>query len=411
MAGELTGGTAVLVPGVEAPSSVTAVRSLGRQGARPIVVTDDPTLPVCRSRYVHETFVVPDPADDLAGYRDGLLTLARRQDVATILPLREADSYVLAKNRPAFAEHVSVPWPEYEVVRGVQDWLALRDAAIPAGVAVPETAPLDEWTDWNRRLVIKPRYSVLERGNQLVSPGVEFVMPGNPPDVEAIIESMGHVPVVQEFVPGAGEYGYFALFDHGTPVASFQHRRVRSYTYSGGASVYRRSVDIPSLRMAGEELLEAVGWHGPAMVEFKRDPRDGTFRLIEINPRFWGSLALAVHAGVDFPWLYYQLAHDVSIKPSSDFRTGVGSHLLRGELSYLHSVWRYEFEHVDRPSLPRALSAVVGSIVSQPTFDVLSLDDPRPFVGDVSDAFRALGPSLRLGPSGVDARNARPDQG
>jgi hypothetical protein len=74
-------------------------------------------------------------------------------------------------------------------------------------------------------------------------------------------------------------------------------------------------------------------------------------------------------------------------------------------------VWRYEFEHVDRPSLPRALFEVAASLVAQPTFDVLSLDDPRPFVSDLGDAFRALGPSLRTGPRWLAAGSARPDEG
>lgn len=386
--------SALLVPGQAAGSSVTTVRSLGRSGYQPIVVTSDRSLPVCRSKYCDEVYEVPPPTDDVDGYRDGLLTLAARQDVSTVVPLQEADSYVLARYRDRFAQEISTPWPTFDTVRRVQDWLRLRDVAETADVDVPRTAPLDEWTRWDQPLVVKGRYSIIETDGRLFSPGVEFFSAGTQPDEDTLVEAMKHVPIVQSFVPGE-EFGYFALFDHGEPVTSFQHRRVRSYTYSGGASVYRRSVWEPALEAAGERLLRELGWHGPAMVEFKRDARDGSFVLIEINPRFWGSLALPVHAGVDFPRLYAALAADRDVDPPSGYTVGIGSHLVRGECSYLHSVLRYEYPHVDPPSLASALWAVGSSVLLDPQFDLLSTDDPWPFVADIGRGVRALGPVVR----------------
>lgn len=401
MAASSSTETALLVPGLAAGSSVTAVRSLGRAGYQPIVVTTDPSIPVCRSKYCGEVYEVPAPSEDVDGYRDGLLTLAARQDVSTVVPLQEADSYVLARDRDRFAEEISTPWPTFDTVRRVQDWLRLRDAAAAADVAVPRTATLDEWTEWNQPLVVKGRYSIIETDGRLFSPGVEFFREGSRPDVDSLVSSMKHVPIVQSFIPG-GEYGYFALFDQGEPVTSFQHRRVRSYTYSGGASVYRRSVWDPALEAAGERLLRELDWHGPAMVEFKRDARDGSFVLIEINPRFWGSLALPVHAGVDFPRLYAALASERDVDPPSGYTVGMGSHLVRGECSYLHSVLRYEYPHLEPPSLAAACWAVGSSVLLDPQFDLLSMDDPRPFVADIGRGVRAAGQVVRsaIGSSG-----------
>jgi predicted ATP-grasp superfamily ATP-dependent carboligase len=195
---------------------------------------------------------------------------------------------------------------------------------------------------------------------------------------------MGHVPIVQSYVPGGPEQGFFALFDNGEPVATFQHHRVRSYSYDGGASVYRRSIRNDDVAAAGLRLLSHLDWHGPAMVEFRRDERDGTLQLLEVNPRFWGSLALPVHAGVDFPWLYYQLACGEQPERVETYRVGVGSHVLVGELSYLHSVATDDHEHQDAPSLPREVSRVLRSLVTDPQFDVLSARDPKPFLGTTS---------------------------
>ncbi len=110
-----------------------------------------------------------------------------------------------------------------------------------------------------------------------------------------------HTPVLEQtWVPGYG-VGVELLYDQGRKVWHFAHRRVHEMPLSGGASSYRRSLEPPArLLDASDRLLVALGWHGVAMVEF-RVGRDGSFWLMEINPRLWGSLALAIDAGVDFP--------------------------------------------------------------------------------------------------------------
>ena len=91
--------------------------------------------------------------------------------------------------------------------------------------------------------------------------------------------------------------------------ASFAHRRLREKPPSGGVSVYRESIAAdPALVERSRRLLEHFGWQGVAMVEYKVDERTGTPMLMEINGRFWGSLQLAVDAGVDFPRLLIECA-------------------------------------------------------------------------------------------------------
>lgn len=379
-------GTAV-VPAITTGSSLACLRSLGRAGVRTIAVGDTKRIPAFRSRYCDERVLAPSPREDLAGYADALVTLAARPATRAVVPLRESDIYVLAKHRKAFAEHIATPWPDWETVRTVQDRLALVEAADAAGVVSPATDRLDEWDDWDGRTVIKPRYSILVEGNGSFYPDVRLVERGVEPAFEDVVAEMGHVPIVQEFVPGE-EYGFFALCDRGEPVVTFQHRRIRSYTYAGGASVFRKSVRIPELAAAGTRLLRHLDWHGPAMVEFKRDERTGAFTLIEVNPRFWGSLPLAVHAGVDFPHQYYRLATGALDSRPNEYAVGVGSHVLVGECSYLNSVWSHEYAHVPRPAFGTALVEVARSLYRHPNFDLASRDDPRPFVRHVANLTR-----------------------
>jgi predicted ATP-grasp superfamily ATP-dependent carboligase len=128
--------------------------------------------------------------------------------------------------------------------------------------------------------------------------------------------------VMQEYIPGDG-YGLFALFNKGEPRAVFMHRRIREYPITGGFSTAAESVSIPELREAGLRLLTALKWHGVAMVEFKKDKRDGKFKLIEVNPKFWGSLDLAIASGVDFPYLATKMAMDGDVDPVMSYKTGV----------------------------------------------------------------------------------------
>ncbi|WP_436909884.1 ATP-grasp domain-containing protein [Halosimplex marinum] len=379
-------GDAVVVPAVASGSSITSIRSLGRRGVGTVAVSAGGGEQAVRSEYCDESRDAPSPFDDLRGYRDALLSVAERDDVATVVPLQEADIYVLSKHRAAFDDRVGTAWPAFERVRGVQDWLRLREDAAEAGIPTPETGLLDEWDDWDRPVVVKSRYSIREEENELTVPGMRVVEPGTAPDRQAIVDEMGHVPIAQEYVPGRAEHGFFALCEDGDPITTFQHRRVRSYSYTGGASVYRKSVDIPALARRGTELLSSLDWHGPAMVEFKFDPRDGRFKLMEVNPRFWGSLALPLHAGVDFPYRYYRLAAGRPIRRDPAHATGVGCHLVRGEVSYLHSVVRSDGEYESPPSLSRTVPEMLASFASHPNFDYLSLEDPMPFVADILTA-------------------------
>ena len=379
------GPDAAVVPGISTQSSAVAVRSLGRAGISPIVASDGQRSPATASKYCAEVVEVPDPSESMDGYAQGLLDLAERDAVRTVLPLREADAYALAANRGSFARHLDPVWPDFDTLRTAQDRRALLSIAEDLDLPVPRTRLLTDWPDGDAPLVVKPRYSiVVDDQSASHEADVRVIDDAERPSKESIIEEMGHVPVVQEFVPTDGEFGFFALMDRGEPVVTFQHRRVRSFTYTGGASVYREAIDDPELRAYGEKLLSALDWHGPAMVEFRRDARDGSFVLMEINPRFWGSLALPVHAGVDFPRHYAELAAGDPPDPGSvTYEVGVGSHLLSGEVAYLYNVARAT-GHGERPSLLRALAAVSGTIAREPRFDLLSADDPMPVVDDLA---------------------------
>ena len=119
-------------------------------------------------------------------------------------------------------------------------------------------------------------------------------------------------------------------------------------------------------------LLNALDWFGVAMVEFKLDPRDGIPKLMEVNPRFWGSLALSIEAGVNFPYLLYRMSLGERFKPVHDYEIGKRVRwLLPGDiLHFIHN--------------PRRLSILPEFLDfwdPNTAYDIISLKDPLPALG------------------------------
>lgn len=391
-------GQSVVVPAISAPSSVACLRSLGPCGIKTIGVSHDRNAPAFRSKYCDETLLITSPHESLTGYRDALLSLAERPDVGAIIPVREEDIYVLAKYRAEFAAHIATPWPTRETLAKVQDRVQLFEAAAAVDVPAPATHLLSEAPDWDREWIVKSRYGIL--ADEYLSsytpeqcfapPTTKYLHTGIEPDETAIRAEMGHEPLLQEYVPTGHEYAFFALYDRGEALSTFQHRQIRGYSYAGGASALRESVCIPELEAVGRRLLDHLDWHGLAMVEFLRDDATGEFKLMEVNPRFWSSLPFSVQAGADFPYHYWLLANEQQDRIRGAYKSGIAGHLLRGELLYLSTVLTEDVPLVDRPSFPHALKEVGTSLVRHPRFDYLSIDDPGPFVRDSFNTLRSV---------------------
>jgi predicted ATP-grasp superfamily ATP-dependent carboligase len=268
--------------------------------------------------------------------------------------------------------------------------MALVDAAEAAGAPVPETRLLDEVDTWDTDCVVKSRYNLLveeyvdslSAGESDLAKSVTPVPAGSPPDVAGLREEMRHVPVVQEYVDGA-EYMFGGLYDHGERVATFQHRQIRGDSYVGGGGVYRETVHHPDLEDAACAVLEELDWHGLACIEYVRDAETGEFKLVEVNPRMWQSLACATRAGADFPYWYWLQATGRADRIEPGYGTGVATHYLNGELAHLVSVAREQSPFVPRPSLPARAWEIARSCYERSNFDGFHRDDPRPGLRNV----------------------------
>ncbi|ADE01645.1 carboxylate--amine ligase [Haloferax volcanii] len=380
----------VLVPS----GNYTCVRSLGERGVHTVMASEHDDTPAASSRFCDELVRIPTPKDDLVAYKDALVGIAARPDVKTVIPTRPEDGYVFSKYRDEFEQYVDLVVPDFETLRRVHDRKLLYEAAVEAGVPMPRTRLFSEIESFDEPSIIKPRYNVVageyvegyDPHEYDIVKSVRHVRPGDRPDADEIYAEMKHDPIVQDYVPTEDKYMFAALYDHGEPLATFQHLQIRGDSYTGGGGVYRTSVYDPELEAVARKLLGHIEWHGLACIEYLKDAETGEFKLIEINPRMWQSLPSTVRAGADFPYYYWLQATGQKHRIEPGYELGVGTHYLWGELGYVMSVRRDDSPLVERPSFVKTVWEVAASIYREPRFDLARLDDPVPFARYVHHA-------------------------
>lgn len=182
--------------------------------------------------------------------------------------------------------------------------------------------------------------------------------------------------MIQEYIPGGGEahFSYAAVWDRGRPVASLVARHTRQYPMDfGSASTFVETIEHREIEAQAFRFLADLRYCGIAELEFKFDFRDGRTKLLDVNPRSWTWIALGAAAGVDFPWIVWQLALGESIPR-------------------LHGKAGYAWTHASRDLLPAGRSILDGtlslagharSLLGPLTFAAFAADDPWPAVADL----------------------------
>lgn len=280
-------------------------------------------------------------------------------DYSVLLAMSDTTVQLLSEDAEFLNTRVSFPIPCADQVRRVQDKAFVLSQARELGIAVPKTfvaRGAAELQALSERLeypvVLKPRLSWLLRDGVWGHGRVEYAH--NPEELIAAYwacDAQVPTPLIQERLEGEGR-GVFILIWHGELKAFFCHRRIREKPSLGGVSVYSESIP-PDWELINKSvaLLRRIGWHGPAMVEFKLDKRTGELKLMEINGRFWGSLQLAIDSGVNFPVLLFRLAAGEDIKPQTEYVVGRRNRWLLGDLQRLVIAIRDDESHSVRSKL------------------------------------------------------------
>ena len=165
----------------------------------------------------------------------------------------------------------------------------------------------------------------------------------------------------------------------------------------------------PELQRAAESLLRALGWTGVAMVEFKVDARDGVAKLMEINGRFWGSLQLAIDAGVDFPAILLDTVTGAALDDAPTYQVGVQSRWLWGDADSLLTTLFGRGPAAGSPTLGTKLHRLAGFMKlwgRNLHYENPRLSDLGPWRHETAQWFRAL-LAPRVVPSAPVARLSR----
>lgn len=348
----------ILVLDGAAPAAVSIVQSLGEAGYAVTLAGSSFTHRAFQSRHVAARRLCPDPLID----RPAFQTWARAQrDCELIVPATESTLLPLNEIRddPALRGRVALPPAaaiaiafDKERVRALAEELGIR---LPANILVQSREELGAavFDDWLARgaIVIKSTHSRVwseDGGKELA---VQMVLDRAALERHAV-QMLENGPVqLQQWLPGHG-IGIEVLVDRGEVVLSFAHERLHEVPLTGGGSSYRRAIDAPAeLLDAAQRLLRALDWHGVAMVEFRHDPLTGDSYMMELNGRFWGSLALSRFAGIDFPRALVELLLDRK-RPRQPTPRAVFARSLERDLNWIKRTARVRLDDFTRRGAP-----------------------------------------------------------
>lgn len=358
----------ILVLDANQRSALAAVRSLGKMPDALVYAADSSTEALAgTSRFCRKYFQHPSPLHQYEQFADWLIRTVREEAIDFLLPMTEVSSRSALTLRSELGTCI-LPFADLETIFALSDKWRLIELAGRIDVPCPASEYMNDADDLHSRghkqfpIVLKPCLSRIFHNNQWINTGVHIAH--NEDELDRLLREKSylreHPFIVQEFIPGHGA-GIFALYDHGLPVAFFAHRRLREKPPSGGVSVLSESVVPPAeLRALAQSLLDHVGWHGVAMIEF-RIGLDRKPYLMEVNTRFWGSLQLAIDAGVDFPRLLFE-AHTGGIKNQDhmNYRAGLRLRWLLGDVDNLYLTLR------GSNSLGHKLSSLIRFLTPHP---------------------------------------------
>jgi len=293
-------------------TSYAAVLSLGRRNIG-VHVTDASGSAMSRySRYCRSFTKVPDFFIEPDAYFKATCRTLEKTGAGVLLPSHE-DVGIFSRRINEMPKNVRIAIPDWETYKITEDKFAIVKLAAGAGCPVPLTVNVESLShleDLSGSLqfpiVIKTRIGNSAKGVRLVHTRQELLA-----QFKSLVDtynlSNGRLPFVQEFLPGDA-VGVCVLYDHGKCIASFAERYLRcKEPQKFGTSTFRESLIDGKLISNAVAVMNKLKWHGVAHFDFVAD-KNGQYRLIEINPRLWGALALSIFAGVDFPYLWYQTA-------------------------------------------------------------------------------------------------------
>jgi len=384
----------VLVTNAKNRIAYNIVRSLATKGVEIYCADFVPRAMSFYSKYSSGHFVYPSPFRNQEQFVECLIDKIKELKIDVLIPVYE-ELFLVAKFKDRFTQYVKMALPEYSQILTAHNKDQWEPIASCLQIPVPKTFAIEKFVAdpgliarLPFPLLIKPKQGGGGWGIKRVASAAEFK------DFLAAGSHEG-LPwerfLVQEFIEG-DTLCVAMVFSHGQLRGKVAYRQIREYPVFGGQATCRVSVSNPIAEDNLQRLLEQLEWHGVCQADFIVDKATQVPYLIDINPRFWGSLAQGIASGVDFPNLIYQIALNGDVAPVAGFQVGVMTRWLGGELrGVLHHLSKAEgklafFNDFLFPSTDTTL------------YDDISFEDPIPFLMWGGDAFMRMLKNVHVRP-------------
>ena len=294
-------------------SSYSALRNLKKHNLE-VVVSDSSVIGMSQfSRFSSKYNKYTSHYEDEQKFISDILDICSSNEVKLILPSHN-ETEIIARHRHKFSEDLVALIPDESHCRLFNNKSDAYDYVSNIGIPVPSRI---KYTNPNlvsqalKKSGVEKTVIKLLTGNS----GKGVFYGDNPEHAQSIVKELIkkyklapiRYPQIEEYVEGDG-YGCSVLYSRGEFIAHFTHRRLRDKIETGGTSTFRESSAHEGIEAATKIIFDSLGWNGLAMCEFKVCPKTGRFWFIEVNPRMWGSISLAIESGVQFPYLAWLCA-------------------------------------------------------------------------------------------------------
>jgi predicted ATP-grasp superfamily ATP-dependent carboligase len=296
----------VLIVDAGERSAVAAGESLARAGYRVGTASSQHPAPAGWSRFSERRFRLPNPRVAPLDFAARAAAIAAAGAYRTVLPCSEGSLWAVSNNREQFDEsEVTLGLPERGTVERCTDKVELVELAAEAGLSAPETVVCADWGEaiaaaerFGFPAVVKPRRTVFRAGEETRHLASGLV--DGPRSLEARLAEAGLPCMIQRRERGA-IVSVGGVFADGRLLATACSRYLRTWPAEAGSVSFSQSIEAPErLLDSVTRLLGSLGWEG--MFELELIERgEGDYAVLDFNPRIYGSIALAVKAGVPLP--------------------------------------------------------------------------------------------------------------
>ncbi|HEX8379696.1 MAG TPA: ATP-grasp domain-containing protein [Allosphingosinicella sp.] len=371
----------VLLLGDDLRAFLAIARSLGRRGVEVHAAPSDFSSPALKSRYIAASHRLPPYPLDPEAWQTALARLIAQQNFLKVVPTSDSGLFMLRHHAEALGrERIGIA--NESALEIFSDKANTRALAEAHGVKVARGRLLGGGEaaralaeELGLPLVLKPRASYA-LGDIATKRSARVVRDLGELDRQ-LRSGLWNGCVAESFFPGVG-VGLSVLAREGRILFAYQHRRLHESSETGASTKRVSEPADPALLAAAEPLAAAARLDGVAMFEFRLDRRSGRHVLLEVNPRFWGSLPLAVAAGADFPALWWDLAVH-----GREGRGAYGGGFLKADLTgeFDRVVNRFEASTgFDRlPAACSGLGTALALLIARKTADSWTADDPAPW--------------------------------